>query len=301
MDERTIKKTIAITAPTGMLGSMVYNVLKDRYTLVLIFRDEEKLKVLDAAYGGVSSHKKVYFDLMDLAQDYMTGFPTATIGPKMREFREAVGEVDAFINCAGIIKPYSTKDPMTTLFINGALPHILSMTYRERLIQITTDCTYNGLEGAPYDERSLKTPNDLYGLSKSLGEPALYSLALRTSIIGPEIAGFVSLISWFRAQEGKTIKGFTNHFWNGITTREFGNICGKIIENRNAYPQTGLFHIFSTDVSKYDMLLKCKEKYKVNVTIEPVEAPPVDRRLATVYDLCARLQIPSFDNMLQEL
>lgn len=301
MDERTTKKTIAITAPTGMLGSMVYNVLKNKYQLVLVYRDEDKLKALDAAYGGIDLHKKVRFNFMELAQDYVAGFPTATIGSKMREFREAVGEVDTFINCAGIIKPYSTKDPMTTLFINGALPHVFSAVYREKLIQITTDCAYNGLEGAPYDECALKTPNDLYGLSKSLGEPASHSLVLRTSIIGPEISGFVSLISWFRSQEGKTAKGFANHFWNGITTREFGNICGKIIENRNAYPQTGLFHVFSTDVSKYDMLLKFKEKYKVNVTIEPVEAPPVDRRLSTTYDLCSRLQVPNFEKMIDEL
>jgi len=50
-----------------------------------------------------------------------------------------------------------------------------------------------------------------------------------------------------------------------------------------------------------NMLLKFKEKYRVNVTIEPVEAPPVDRRLGTVYDLCGRLAISSFDEMIEEL
>ena len=284
-----------------MLGSMVYNVLKDRYKLLLIYRDEDKLQLLEKAYGGIVAHKKIRFDLMGLYKDYYEGFPTVAVGPRMNALIKEVGEIDGFINCAGITKPHSLKDPIVTMFINGALPHILSAQYQSKLIHITSDCAYHGLGGAPYNERALKTPNDLYGLSKVLGESSERSLVLRTSIIGPEIAEFVLLISWFKKQEGNTIKGFINHFWNGITTREFGNICEKIISNRDDYPASGLFHVFSTDVSKYDMLIKFKEKYNVNVTIESTEAPPVDRRLVTVHDLCARLHVPSFENMINEL
>lgn len=284
-----------------MLGSMVYNVLKDKHKLVLIYRNEEKLKILNEVYGGINNHRKVLFNFKDIYQDYSEGFSKDILGPNTKRLIEEIGDVDGFINCIGLTKPYSLKDPSQTLFINGALPHILSNIYQEKLIHITSDCAYHGLGGAPYNEHAPKTPNDLYGLSKVLGEPAERSLVLRTSIIGPEIAEFVLLISWFKKQGGNTIKGFTNHFWNGITTREFGKTCDKIISNRDTYPTNGLCHIFSTDVSKYDMLCKFKEKYKVNVAVEPVQAPPVDRRLATVYDLCARLQIPSFDNMLAEL
>ncbi|HLC99824.1 MAG TPA: sugar nucleotide-binding protein [Patescibacteria group bacterium] len=294
-------KTVAITAPTGMLGSMVYNVLKDKYNLVLVYRDEDKMKILDEAYGGVGKHKKVHFDLMDLYQDYVTGFPTSNIGPSTKKLVDTVGEIDAFINCAGIIKPHSLKDPITTMFINGAVPNILSAIYKDKLIQITTDCAYDGLVGAPYTEESPKTPNDLYGLSKSLGEPSQHSLVFRTSIIGPEITGFVSLISWFKKQEGQTIKGFTNHLWNGITTKEFGNICDRIVNDRSKYPKTGLYHIFSNDVSKYDMVMKFKEKYRVNVTIEKAAPAPVDRRMRSIYDLHKKLEIPSFDEMITSL
>lgn len=294
-------KTVAITAPTGMLGSMVYNVLKDKYKLVLVYRDEDKMKILDEAYGGVGKHKKVSFDLMNLYQDYVAGFPTSNIGPNTKKLVDAIGEIDAFINCAGIIKPHSLKDPITTMFINGAVPNILSAIYKDKLIQITTDCAYDGLVGAPYTEASPKTPNDLYGLSKSLGEPSQHSLVLRTSIIGPEVTGFVSLISWFKKQEGQTIKGFTNHLWNGITTKEFGNICDRIVSNRDAYPKTGLYHVFSNDVTKYDMVTKFKEKYGVNVTIEKAEPAPVDRRMRSVYDLHKKLEIPSFNEMIDQL
>jgi len=251
MDEGIIKKTIAITAPTGMLGSMVYKVLKDRHKLILIYRNEEKLKILNEVYGWIDDHRKVQFDFKDVYQDYLEGFSKDTIGSNTKKLVEQVGEVDGFINCAGLTKPHSLKDPTQTFFINGALPHILSNIYKEKFIHITSDCAYHGLGGAPYDERAPKNPNDFYGLSKVLGEPSERSLVLRTSIIGPEIAEFVLLISWFKKQEGKTIQGFANHFWNGITTREFAKICDKIISNRDAYPAAGLFHVFSTDVSKY--------------------------------------------------
>ena len=68
-----------------------------------------------------------------------------------------------------------------------------------------------------------------------LGEPKDKSLVLRTSIIGPEIAEHVSLLDWFKQQEGKTINSFANHFWNGITTKQFGKICDEIISNPEKY------------------------------------------------------------------
>ncbi len=284
-----------------MLGSAVYGVLKDRFHLVLIYRDEDKLQLLDKAYGSVKKHTKVCLDFSDLYQDYVKGFPTQTTGPIAKAFFEQVGEVDGFINCAGITNRYSTKDPTSTFFINGALPHILSRRYGKKMIHITTDCVFDGLQGAPYDENSPHNPNDLYGLSKSLGEPQNSSLVLRTSIIGPEITGYVSLIEWFKKQDGKTIQGFTNHFWNGVTTTQFGKICDEIFSNRHAYPANGLFHIFANSVSKYDMLMQFKEKYKLDVTIEPAEPSPVDRRMSSVKDLCAKLKIPSFHDMLNDL
>lgn len=292
-------KTIALAAPTGMIGSGVYNALKDKYHLVLIYRDNNKLKALESAYGGVGRHQKIRFDLMDLYHDFTAGFSRATIGPNAQKLFEQVGAVDGFINCAGVTKAHSTQDPITTFFMNGTLPHLFSQWYGDKMIHITTDCVFNGLAGAPYDERSAKNPNDLYGLSKSIGEPSEQSLVIRTSTVGDELAGCVGLIAWLRAQAGRTVKGFRNHFWNGITSREYGIVCDKILSNRQVYPRTGSFHVFSDDISKYDMLCKFKEKYKINVTIEPVETTPsVDRRLRTVYDVREKLKISSFDQML---
>ncbi len=295
------KKKVVIIAPTGMLGSMLYKELKETYTLVLVYRDEEKLRLLERTYGEALGHEKIQFDARDAYQDFIEGFTQDSVGPRTKALFEKIGTVDAVINAAGVIKPHSLKDPALTLFVNGAFPHVLSQQYGLKLIQITTDCVFCGTSGAPYDEHSAKSPNDLYGISKMLGEPKEKSLVLRTSIIGPEIGEGSSLIAWFKKQDGQTIKGFTTHFWNGITTKEFAKICDKIISHRDEYPKNGLFHIFGNDVSKFSMVQAFKKKYNINVTIEPAEPPVVDRRLRTAHDLNKKLMSPTFEERIEGL
>ncbi len=292
---------IALIAPTGMLGSAVYDVLHQQHELVLVYRDKEKLQLLDERYGQIGKHQHVPFDAADLYQDFVKGFGTASIAPSLAKLGEQIGEVDAVVNCAGIIKPYSLKDPVVTMFVNGAFPHLLAAVYGPKLIQITTDCAYSGIGGAPYTEESPKSPNDLYGLSKSIGEPVDRALLLRTSIIGPEIHSGVSLIAWVKKQHGQDVKGFTRHRWNGITTKQFGKIVHEIVTHRASYPNRGLFHIFGSDVSKYDMVTAIAKKYGVDVTVTPDDGPLLDRRLGTVKDLNAKLKVPTFEQMLADL
>lgn len=294
-------KTVAIIAPTGMLGSAVYDQLKNHYELTLVLRDLDKLKLLEKAYSGVSKHKAVLLDTEMIYQEYLTGFPHETKAKSVAKLVESIGEVDTVINCAGITNRYATTKPLESLFVNGAFPHILSRQFGSRLIHITTDCVYDGLKGAPYNEDAVPNPTDLYGISKLLGEPAPHSLVFRTSIIGPEITGFVSLLEWVKKQEGKTIKGFTRHFWNGVTTFEFGRICKEIIDNRSNYPSNGLYHLFSTDITKLDMVSQIAKKFNVKCEIIPDDGPFIDRRLSSKYDFCQKLKLPSFDEMLDNL
>lgn len=300
--ERKMKrKTIAIIAPTGMLGNMAYRELKDTYSIILVYRDDKKLKELQKTHGSLEKHKIIKLDLNDIYRDYLLSFPTQKMGPHTARLINLIGPIDFIINCSGITKPQSLKNVTQTLFINGLFPNMLSKIYKEKLIQIATDCVFDGLSGAPYKENSPQFPNDLYGLSKSMGEP-IESLVIRTSIIGPELTSSDLLLEWFKKQKNKTLEGFTNHLWNGITTKQFARICDQIIQHPEKFPKNGVFHIFSTSLTKYEMLKKFEEKYKINIRIEPVKAKiPVDRRLATKYDLCRKLKIPSFDEMLNDL
>jgi dTDP-4-dehydrorhamnose reductase len=289
---------VLLLGATGMLGSALFGVLKNDYELVLAVRDPDKVTLLERAYGSTQGHQVVVFDVANALQDYVQkkGFP----GPGFSAFLRHIGEVGFVVNAVGITIPYSLLDPPVTFFVNGALPHLLASIFGERLIHITTDCVYSGIAGSPYTENSPKSPVDLYGLSKSLGEPS-ECLTIRTSIIGRELEGFTGLLEWFLQQQGKTIKGFVNHFWNGITTRQFGELCHKIMGDPSKYPRRGVFHVFSTTLSKFEMLLKFQQKYGVRCTIVPDEQNSLNRTLGTVKELNGRLRVPSFDEMLDSL
>ena len=289
---------VLLLGATGMLGSAVYDGLKDRYSLIVTARTKEKIALLDKAYGYVHKHRVVEFDATNMYENFAAkkGAPSAYYS----QFLAEVGDVDFVINAIGITIPSALDNAALTFFVNGALPHILARTFGSKLIHITTDCVYSGKEGFPYDENSPKTPPDIYGLAKSLGEPTT-CLTLRTSIIGRELEGFTGLLEWFLQQNGKTIKGFTHHFWSGVTTHEFGHVCDRIMSDRKRFPDTGLCHVFSNSVSKYEMLCAFKEKFNINCEIVPDDANKINRTLSTIYDLNAKLAIPSFADMLAKM
>jgi dTDP-4-dehydrorhamnose reductase len=291
-------KKILLLGATGMLGSAVYGVLRGKYDLVLGIRNEDKLPLLEKSYGQVNGSKIIPFDAAKIYQDYLAkkGSP----GEYLSQFFEQVEDVDHVINAIGVTIPFSLKEPSLTFFINGALPHILAQHFGEKLIHITTDCVYNGKDGFPYDENSPKSPVDLYGVSKGMGEPT-NCLTIRTSIIGRELDGFTGLLEWFLQQEGKTITGFAEHYWNGITTKQFGILCERIMSSPEAYPSRGLYHVFSNPVSKYEMLLTFKEKFGVRCTVKADKENKLNRTIATVKELNQKLKVPSFTDMVNAL
>jgi len=293
-----IKKRVLILGASGMLGSALYDVLRHRYDLILAVRNTEKLKLLDAVHGGVAGVPVHEFDVVQLHEEHAAkkGSPSVYL----TDFVKRVGPIDYVINAIGITIPFAMKDVAQTFFVNGALPHILAAEFGEKLIHITTDCAFNGLQEYPYTEESARRPIDIYGMSKAVGEPTS-CLTLRTSIIGRELDGKTGLLEWFLQQEGKTIKGYSNHFWNGVTTKEFANICDRIMSSPEAFPKTGLYHVFSNPVSKYEMLQTFKEKFGINCTIEKDEMPRLNRTLDTIHEVNKNLNIPSFKEMVEAI
>src|SRR5690606_22617416 len=104
----------------------------------------------------------------------------------------------------------------------------------------------------------------------------------RVSIIGPDAnPKGKGLLAWVLAQKGNTIKGFTNHLWNGITTLEW---CKKIEELLHQNDKFDFkLEQFGTDesYSKYDMLLLFNKVFDLGMTVDSFESEvPVDRRLS---------------------
>jgi dTDP-4-dehydrorhamnose reductase len=199
-------------------------------------------------------------------------------------------DFDWVVNAIGVTKPLIRDDDAfereRALLVNALLPHRLAARARAsgaRLLQIATDCVYSGAKGG-YVETDPHDALDVYGKSKSLGEvPGPGVFHLRCSIVGPEPKEHKFLLDWLRAQpRGATLRGFSNHAWNGITTLHFARLCLAIV--RGEVAPRPLQHVVPTgSVSKHGLLECLAARFgRRDLAIEPIEVPvPVDRTLAT--------------------
>lgn len=209
---------------------------------------------------------------------------------------------DVVVNCAGVIKPrISSTGPTNTLLINSVFPHVLAdycEAYDKRLIHITTDCVFSGAKGK-YKENDFHDAADLYGRSKSLGEPENCT-TIRTSIIGEEKENQRSLIEWIKSQKGKPCNGFSTHWWNGITCLQYAKVIEKMIELNMFWE--GVRHIHSpVDINKF-YLLECINKiYDLGITVHELQPPECDRTLRSDFSEVIDLGIPEIPVQIQEL
>lgn len=193
------------------------------------------------------------------------------------------------INCIGRIKQKS-DDAFNLLLVNSIFPLALAQSLKpsHTLIHPSTDCIFDGNSKSAYSVFSTHTANDIYGCSKSLGEKAISSrhnsLIIRVSIIGPDKFSNKGLLSWFLSNpEGSIINGFTNHFWNGITTLEWCKRLHEIIrtpEVLNKLLEKGLIQLGTEKTSsKYEMLCMFVRIFNRNIEVNPTESIYTNRSL----------------------
>jgi dTDP-4-dehydrorhamnose reductase len=207
------------------------------------------------------------------------------------------------VNCAGVIKPqikYHSVDDV--LQINGVFPRNLAKMCSRmdiKCFHITTDCVYSGKKGK-YIEGDYFDAEDLYGVSKNLGENT-ECMTLRTSIIGEEKNQSRSLLSWALSQKGKEVMGFTNHYWNGVTTLCLAEIMETILKD-NLY-ENGIFHIFSKEaVSKFELLQLINRIYGLSLSVKEHQHETMcDRTLSSVFPLNNLVMRKSLEIQLEEM
>jgi len=271
---------VAVLGNTGMLGGML----------------ERTLKRMDGI--EVKGYGRETLDLFPRSLNQIGGLLTKILG----------FDTDYVVNCMGATKPYfnDCSDLSIPIYANALFPHQLAqwaeLVPRDiKIIHITTDCVYDGLMGA-YDEFDIHSPPDVYGKSKSLGEPP-NAMCLRTSIIGPEFnSNKKHFLSWVKSLSGngEKAKGFINHFWNGLTTLELSYAIAEIMIS--GLYETNVFHMFSTDISKYEMVRLITEIYDLDIEIEQFRAPvAIDRRLRSVSGLNDVISPAPFNVMIKEL
>ncbi|MDQ0613795.1 dTDP-4-dehydrorhamnose reductase [Microbacterium sp. W4I4] len=259
---------ILVLGATGMLGSAV-----------MAHASELGLDV-----AGTTTQREV----ADRSPDELIYFDAATT--PVAEVVGSLAEQDLVINCVGLIKHLiddaSLYSRERAIALNANLPHQLDRASRERgfrIIQIATDCVYDGRLGS-YVEESSHNEGDVYGQTKSLGEvPSPQIMHIRASIIGRELREHRSLVDWAVLQPKEAvIRGYTDHFWNGVTTTAFARVALGVV--RNGIWRPGLAHLVPADsVSKYELLgLILRTFGRDDIEVVPTETgSPVNRTLAS--------------------
>lgn len=237
------------------------------------------------AAGMLGTYVCEYFKAISITRkefDIYENFIKGTLKTELKNIIEKYSP-EYIINCAGIIN--KRIDSQEMFCVNSFFPILLGEICIEKkigLIHPTTDCVYSGKKGN-YSEDDEKDCIDNYGLSKYLGEKMPFSensriAVLRVSIIGKD-PNSRSLMSWLFENKNKTINGYKNHFWNGITCLEYAKIMRKIISDNN---WNGIYHIVPTyKVSKYELCLMISEIYNLNITVNPIDTNFCDRSLVS--------------------
>jgi dTDP-4-dehydrorhamnose reductase len=277
---------ILVLGGDGMLGHQLLAHLEPRHDVKVTLRQDIAAY---ASYGLFNPHNS--YGGIDV--------------PPLERLAEVVTDFgpDAVVNCVGIVKQRpSAKEIIPSLEINALLPHRLADLCKgvnARLVHLSTDCVFSGRKGN-YVENDTSDAEDLYGRSKFLGEVHESNcLTLRTSIIGRELARHQSLLDWFLAQKG-TVRGFRRAIYSGLTTLEMSRIIENMITN---HPEaSGVYHVSSAPINKYELLLLFREQLGHNVEIVPDDTFHCDRSLNSArFRAAFNYSPPSWPAMIEEL
>lgn len=295
----TQKTQVMVLGATGMLGSaVVRQLIKDPKIEVTGTCRESSYDLLNQT---LDDNHIVIFDPLE-GRDWVDDLGTDPDDDMPGSY---------LINCIGSIKPNVSKNIANAIYLNSVFPYELVEVcnrIHSRMIHITTDCVFSGKTGQ-YTEESPHDEQDIYGRSKSLGEPTGDCMVLRTSIIGPEIHNNSSLIAWVQKQaanpnDGPTsINGYINHLWNGITTDTYGKVVQQIINNELWFP--GLRHVHSPDtVNKFQLVSLIVKSFGLSsrlVVNKSYGSDYIDRTLVTNHpEFLSQFEIPTIEQQLAQ-
>jgi dTDP-4-dehydrorhamnose reductase len=286
--------SVVVLGSTGMIGSAVTRHLSEKGVQVI--------EVNRAGQALVPENEVIKFDVFtDDIQVLVDNFSKGT----------------TFINLIGLIRHKIESGNRESIIaadlVNSIFPQELvkvTKKHEMRVIQIATDCIFSGSQGH-YSEFAPADPNDTYGESKLRGELVSENLmTLRVSIVGNEIHNHVELMDWVLSQpKNAEVRGYKNHFWNGITSLHFGKMISGILLSETFKP--GTFHIVpKAPISKFKLIsLIAKYAHRLDLDIKEFAAEiKIDRTLTTefpennsmIWKMAGYESPPTIDFMLSE-
>jgi dTDP-4-dehydrorhamnose reductase len=280
---------ILILGGNGMIGHKMYQIISKMYpdTWTTLRNDIDYY-----SYHSLFDRKKV-LDKLDLSKFDELVLKLTLLLP------------DVIINASGItIRRGSESVISNTIIMNSALPHLLNewvVKYNKRLIHFSTDCVFSGSKGN-YLEDDFKDAYDIYGRTKGLGEvtDSNNTITLRGSMIGRELENKTELLEWYFSQTGKSITGYSNVIYAGITTIKMAEIVTILIEK---FPNlAGVYNVSSSPVSKFELLNLFDKEFKISTGISPNDLVVSNKNLISnkLFSII-NIPIPNWNNMVIEL
>jgi len=250
----------------------------------------------------MSTYLSSYFNVVDVTRNEVDAANVRQEELHTKLYHLGLKEGDVVINCIGTIKPMvDSLGDLNAIQVNSVFPRILANVCEDigvKMIHPTSDCVFTGIKGQ-YTENDIHDISDIYGRTKSLGEPKNCNV-IRTSIIGEEVGQGRSLVEWVKSNKDKSVFGFTNHHWNGVTCLQLAKICKQIIDNKLYWE--GVKHVFSNSLNKLELVSTISDVYGLNITVNPKETPEkCDRTLSSETEFYKNFQIPTLKEQIIEM
>tara|TARA_X000000950_G_scaffold271686_1_gene353164 strand:- start:5548 stop:6417 length:870 start_codon:yes stop_codon:yes gene_type:complete len=232
----------------GMIGHKIAQSIQNNYELIGTSRRDLKNQDIGLNQGKIVKHDFLKHNLVSLLKN---------VSPTV------------IINCVGITPRRGINESIkNSELLNSKLPHLIDKWCKlnnSRLIHFSTDCVFSGDKGNYYED-SNKDADDIYGITKAKGEiNNNNSLTIRSSMIGRELINFTELFEWLYSRREKSVEGYSQVIYSGITTVRMGKIINKILKNNLSL--SGLFNISSIPISKHELLQKLSNAFDLNVDI----------------------------------
>jgi dTDP-4-dehydrorhamnose reductase len=247
---------ILVLGATGLLGNAVFRSMAKASDVRVVGTIRQ-----EAARGRFAPEQAAYLTVVE-----DTGNPDGLA----RLFDEA--RPDVVVNCIAVGRP-APADPMRSILVYSVLPRRLSHLCKvagARLIQISSDGVFSGKRGA-YTENDAPDADDIYGISKLLGEVTeAHAITLRTSIIGHELQSGSGLLEWFLSQQGQC-RCYTRAIFSGFPTIVLADLIRDVVIPRPDL--NGLYHVATRPISKFDLLRLVAERYGKTVELIPDHRP----------------------------
>ncbi len=272
---------ILILGADGMIGHKMAQSLNEEHGLEIVLNSRSNSGVLSQLYPMCKVYK------YDFLKDDINNF-LDIVNP------------DLVINAVGITIRRGADDIKKAYKINSVFPHKIdkwASKFGKRLIHFSTDCVYSGNRGG-YLDYDIPDADDNYGKTKAGGEiNSKNTLTIRSSMIGRELFHKTELMEWILSNKNKKIYGFKNVIYSGVTTLWMSKTIVKILKE---FPDlTGIYNISTEPISKFDLISKINNCFKLNIDIEVDNSFFSNKSLnSSKFFLKTNLEKPNWDKML---